>query len=171
MLTRRAGIRALLGVAALSVVGLPAIGQARATEPMTSSTIEDYEEAIDLLHQGKPDEAIYWFYRGQLRARIYLRAHPDEPPDRAPAVFASLNDTLGGPVNEYAFGDIPALVTTLDRVLAWHAANDDPATPKARFAAAHEQVTSGMIDFRNKILADRNSIRKKRRQNGLPNRI
>ncbi|MGI4939143.1 MAG: hypothetical protein ACRYHQ_00995 [Janthinobacterium lividum] len=59
MLTRRAGIRALLGVAALSVVGLPAIGQAWATEPMTSSTIEDYEKAIDLLHQGKPDEAIY----------------------------------------------------------------------------------------------------------------
>ena len=49
-------------------------------------------------------------------------------PDADPALFASLSEVVGRPINEYAFGDIPALAATIDRVLAWHAANDDPFT-------------------------------------------
>ena len=41
--------------------------------------------------------------------------------------------TMGPPINQYAFGDIQALVATIDCVIAWddgHA--DDFATRKAR---------------------------------------
>ncbi len=119
---------------------------------------------------GRPDEAVYWFYRGQLRYRIYLSAHPELPPDGEPAISASMNSMLGEPINRYAFGDISKLAATLGRVLAWHDANDDPFTPKAKFAAAHKQQRDGLAELRAKILAERGAIHEQRRKNGLPNR-
>jgi hypothetical protein len=131
---------------------------------------DDYKHAMALFKAGQRDEAVYVFYRGQLRYRIYLRAHPNLKPDGDPALFASLNEIVGRPINEYAFGDIPALAETIDRVLAWEAANDDPYTPKAQYAAAHAEVSAGLQSLRNQIVQQREQIRAQRRAANLPNR-
>ena len=130
----------------------------------------DYMRVGELWQAGKQDEAVYWFYRGQLRCRIYLLAHPDLKPDGDPALFASMNATVGEAVNEYAFGDIPALLATIDRVLAWHAANDDPFTPKARYPEAHAGGLAGLKRLREEIVAQQDEIRAERRAKGSPNR-
>lgn len=166
MLTRRVGVSTLLTIC----LGRSRSVKAQPAEPMTASPLEDYERTAELLRAGRPDAATYWFYRAQLRARIHLFAHPDLPPDGLPALAASFNDVLGTPVNEYAFGDVPALVAVIDRVLAWQAANDDPFTPKSRYAAAHQRIRAGLVGLRNQVLSDQDQIRTKRRQNGLPNR-
>jgi hypothetical protein len=73
---------------------------------------------------------------------------------------------MGPPINQYAFGDIPALVATIDRVIAWddnHA--DDYATRSAR-----DEVKAGLRKMRADVLARQDEIRRTRSQNGLPNR-
>lgn len=131
---------------------------------------EDYARAAALFRAGERNDAVYWFYRGQLRFRVHLNAHADLPADGDPALFASLNEAVGRPINEYAFGDIPALAATLGRVLAWHAGSDDPFTPKARYPGAHGRVRLGLEDLRVRIVAERHAIQAQRRANGLPNR-
>jgi hypothetical protein len=159
-----------LGLCLAVLMGLAGAAAAQSVPDDHEHPAGDYRHAATLFEAGRRDEAVCWFYRGQLRARIHLLARHDLPPDRDPAVFASLNEVVGRPINEYAFGDIAALLAVIDQVLAWHAANDDRFTPKARFAAAHEQVTAGLVRLRAQTLAQQASIVAQRRANGLPNR-
>jgi hypothetical protein len=74
-----------------------------------------YILAGKLFAAGKRDEAVFWFYAGQLRYRLYLLVNKDKlEPSGDPAVFASLSEEIGRPLNEYAFGDIPQLAKTID---------------------------------------------------------
>lgn len=170
--TRRDGL--LAAAAALTVGG--GVVEAHAQPPPaplpppSGHPAEDYRRAADLFRAGRREEATELFYRGQLRARVHLAARPDLPPSGDPALFASLNESLGRPINEWAAGDLPMLVAALDRVLAWHAANDDPHTPKASFPEAHASVRAGLERLRAYFADNADDIRAQRRANGLPNR-
>jgi hypothetical protein len=74
---------------------------------------------------GRKDDAVSFFYLGQLRYRAYLLSDPKR--DRS--LFDAMMSAMGPPINQYAFGDIKALIATIDRVIAW-----DGATPRARGA-------------------------------------
>ena len=129
-----------------------------------------YRRAADLFRAGQRDEAVFVFYLGQLRYRTHLAARPDLPRDRDAAAFASLSEVVGRPVNEYAFGDIPALERTLKAVLAYDAAHPDAFTPPDRYPQASRSVREGMERFRAQIIATQESIRAQRVANGLTNR-
>ena len=119
-----------------------------------------------LWESGRKDDAVFFFYLGQLRYRAYLSANPNGDPSGGRALFDALMSTMGPPINQYAFGDIRALVATIDRVIAWddgHA--DDYASPKAR-----EDVKTGLKKMRDDVIARQDEIRRTRSQNGLPNR-
>ncbi len=74
--------------------------------------------------------------------------------------------TMGPPINQYAFGDIQAMVATIDRVIAWDDSHaDDYATRKAR-----EDVKAGLKKMRDDVIAREDEIRRTRNQNGLQNR-
>ena len=85
-------------------------------------------------------------------------------------MFASLSEMVGRPLNEYAFGDIPALVGIIDAVLAYDAANPDPFTPVAQFGAVHADIRSGLEQMKARIQRDAETIRATRLKNGLTNR-
>ena len=36
-------------------------------------------------------------------------------------------------------------------MIAWHAANDDPWTPKAQFPQAHAEVVAGLVRMRDYV--------------------
>ena len=129
-----------------------------------------YLRALKLFQAGKRDEAVFQFYLAQLRFRIYVKARPDLAPSGEPALLASLNQTVGRPINEYAFGDVPKLAETISRVLAWDEEHEDPATPKAQHAEVRAEVRSGLEILRSHILSHPSEIRSQRRANGLPNR-
>jgi hypothetical protein len=129
-----------------------------------------YQRAADLFRLDQKDDAVFVFYLGQLRFRTHLAARPDLPKSGDPALFASLSEVVGRPLNEYAFGDIPALLRTIDAVLAWDARNPDSFTPPSQFAAAHQRTREGMSAFRRQMQAQAAEIKRQRAANGLPNR-
>lgn len=130
-----------------------------------------YKRAGELFGAGRRDDAVFVFYLGQLRYRAHLSARAGElKPDGDPALFASLSETIGRPVNEYAFGDIPALARTLDAVLAYDRSAPDRFTPPARYAQAYAGVRDGLARMRAQLQSQADQIRAQRRSNGLENR-
>lgn len=129
-----------------------------------------YQAAGKRFGDGAKDEAVFLFYLGQLRWRSYLLARPDLPPDGDPALFAAMNETLGRPINEWAFGDIDALLALLEDVKAFDARNPDMVTPRASASRAHDKARAGLDDLIAYIAGNVEDIRAARRQNGLKNR-
>jgi hypothetical protein len=131
---------------------------------------EYYKLAAELFRDGKKDEAVFIFYLGQLRYRARLLAHRDLDPSGEPALFASLSEVVGRPLNEYAFGDIPRLLSTIDAVLEYDRAHPDRFTPHASFPEAWQQAREGLTKLKAKIERTADEIRAARKKSGLPNR-
>nr|WP_314074130.1 hypothetical protein [uncultured Roseococcus sp.] len=129
-----------------------------------------YIEATRLLGQGAPDDAVFLFYLGQLRFRTHLTARPERGRAGDGPLFGSLSESVGRPINEYAFGDLPALLATLDAVLAYDRQVPDRFTPPSEFPEAHRQVREGMAAFRENVASRQEEIRRQRQANGLENR-
>jgi len=122
--------------------------------------------AAPLMQAGSGDEATFWFYAGQLRWRSRLNANPAQDPTGEPALFSSLFDTLGPPVNAWALGDIPKLQRTIDAVLLWDERYPDPSLDPV----IHEQMRAGLTALRDQIGREADMIRTERASKGLENR-
>jgi hypothetical protein len=157
--------------------------EALAQDPATLS-IEQLTDGIENRHPsyfyilagklfaaGKKDEAVFWFYAGQLRYRVYLLVNKDKlEPSGDPAVFASLSEEIGRPLNEYAFGDIPQLAKTIDAVVAWDRSHSNVLTPRDKYRSEYDQIVAGLTQMRDEVVRKADSIRKTRAANGLENR-
>ena len=126
-----------------------------------------YIHATQLFAEGKRDDAVFWFYVGQLRSKFYLKANPNLDPSGAPAAYAALNATIGGKINEYAGGDIKQWVKSIDRALEWDAAMTNAYTSKVKFAAVYETNRAGLKKTRDEIVRQADQIRAQRRKAGL----
>ena len=162
--------RVLLCLSLLALAGGHADAQPAPSDIPADHPAAGYLRAIKLFQAGKRDQAIFEFYLAQLRFRIYVKARPGLDPSGEPALLGSLNQTIGRPINEYAFGDLSALGETITRVLDWDEQHDDPATPKERHAEVRAEVRTGLEVLRNHIMSHQGSIKELRRANGLPNR-
>ena len=69
-----------------------------------------------LLQQGQSEQAMFWFYAGQLRGRYDANRCADASARQAIGV---LNERYGGPINQYAFRHLPQLEKTVQEVIAW----------------------------------------------------
>ena len=69
-----------------------------------------------LFQQGEKDDAAFWFYAGQLRARYDANRCADVSARSAVAV---LNETYGPTINKYTFQDIPKLEKLIPKVVEW----------------------------------------------------
>lgn len=136
----------------------------------TSHPAQMYYHSSRLLAAGEMNEAAFWFYAGQLRYRVHLVARPGLPPDQDPALFASLNSTLGQEINEYLGGDPEEWERVIERVLNWDAQTPNEFTPKEQFPAAHEDVRTGLQKVWGWIHENHDEIRKQRAESGLGNR-
>jgi hypothetical protein len=149
---------------ALLLAVAPLVAQA---EPAaTAHPAEMMQFAAQTFAAGNHDDGVFWFYLGQLRYRAYLSANPQLEPSGEPAVFSALMATLGPPIDEWAFGDIPELAAAIDRVLAFDATHPDPSIP----GAAVQGTREGLAQMRDQILAEQESIAAQRAANGLANR-
>lgn len=75
-----------------------------------------YVLSNQLFAQGKKDEAAFWFYAGQLRARCDANRCADITAREGVSV---LNDQYGTPINQYMFQHIPELKELVPKVLEW----------------------------------------------------
>ena len=80
-----------------------------------------YQLSSVLFDEGHRDDAAFWFYAGQLRARFDANRCTD--PTAAAAVSA-LNEQFGTPINQYMFQDPDRLAALVEKVVDW-----DRATP------------------------------------------
>lgn len=129
-----------------------------------------YVLATRLFQANRKDEAVYWLYAGQLRYRIRLACHPDLAPDTEPALFGSLHETVGRPINDYAAGSPRDWVAAMERALAWDAATRNGFEPKAACRAAIADQRRGMGELIAHVRANEAQIRRDRAASGLPNR-
>jgi len=159
---------------------LAAVFSALAKDP-ASQSIEELEYGIENQHPatfymlagklfvaGEKQEAVFWFYLGQLRYRVYLAVNKSNP-SGDPALFASLSEEVGRPINEYAFGDIPQLAKTIDAVIAWDRSHPNQLTPHDKYRSEYKDIVAGLVSLRDYILHNADSIRKTRAANGLRN--
>ncbi len=170
MMDRRILIGLLLATAAL-----PEIVTAQSVPPAAAALNGQhpaayYRKAAEMFQSGQKDAAVFVFYLGQLRYRTHLKARPELKPDGDPALFGSLSEVVGKPVNEYAFGDLKTLDDTLKAVLAYDRQNPDSFTSAAQFPDVHGQQREGMDSMRRQIVARADDIRRQRTSNGLENR-
>lgn len=75
-----------------------------------------YALSAALFAKGEKDDAAFWFYAGQLRARYDANRCADVSARQAVAV---LNQNYGPPINQYAFQDIPKLKKLIPMVVEW----------------------------------------------------
>jgi hypothetical protein len=130
-----------------------------------------YILAQKLFTAGQKDDAVFWFYAGQLRYRVYLLVNNGKlDPSGDPALFASLSEEVGRSINEYAFGDIPQLAKTIDAVIAWDQSHANAQTPRDKYKSQYDQIVAGLTQMRDQVIKQADSIRKTRTANGLQNR-
>jgi hypothetical protein len=129
-----------------------------------------YVLAVRLFEAGRRDEAVFWFYVGQLRYRIRLACHPDLAPDTEPALFGSLQETVGRRINEHAGGDPRAWAAAMERALAWDAATHNGFEPRAPCRAAIADQRRGLQGLSAHVRNNEAQIRRDRTASGLPNR-
>ena len=129
-----------------------------------------YILASRLFAANRKDEAVFWFYAGQLRYRIRLACHPGLAPDVEPALFASLQEEVGTLVNGYAGSDPDAWAASIQRARDWDAQTRNGFEPKAPCQAQIADQRAGMGALIDQIRGNRDQILAQRRANGLPNR-
>ncbi|WP_189367448.1 hypothetical protein [Tateyamaria omphalii] len=137
--------------------------------PITPTAWDDYSRAAELFNEGQRVRAGCVMYRGQFRARVMLLADPNQSPDGGPALFASLNETVAKPINQWLGGDRDDWIAALKCARAWAAQNDDPDYPRRRHGAIHADVLAG-LDELIAAIPSKSELRAQRRAAGLPNR-
>jgi hypothetical protein len=125
-----------------------------------------YVLASRLYDRGDEDEAVFWFYAGQLRYRTHLACNPDLPPDGDPALFSALSEVIGSEINFYAFGDLDMLLDTIDAVIEWDRSTPNGYAPDANCSAARSGILSGLNELKAYIAENTNDIRAQRLSSG-----
>ena len=129
-----------------------------------------YMLATKLFSGGQKDEAVTWFYIGQLRFRYYLKANPNLDKSGDPALFSSLQYVVGTEINEYAGGSPDDWVCAVEKALEWDAANPNLFSPKEINEAAYLESVTGLKELAEYVKENKELIRKERTNNGLENR-
>ena len=106
-----------------------------------------------LLAMGEKDEAVFWFYVGLIRYRSYLVVPQCEGEG---ARFLDLWEKVERPINDHAFGDVPALAAAIGRALVWDDMHADPYAPKG---TARDQVRSSLRRMKAELLTRRDALR------------
>lgn len=141
-----------------------------------------YVAAIRLYDLGKKDDAVYWFYSAQFRARLFQSVLVPESLGRIGAegfernqAYESFNTLSGEYINGYAFGDLEKLVAVLERVKA-----DNQQVPELKtiyprlvfveekdWPAHHQKIATGLDKLIDDIQSNAGMIKIKRKENGL----
>ncbi|NLE97534.1 MAG: hypothetical protein GX596_06040 [Propionibacterium sp.] len=86
-----------------------------------------YGLSARLVAEERHEDAMFWFYTGQLRARFDANRCTDE---LAGVVVGRLNDMFGPAVNRYAFQHLDLLESTVGRVLEFDRATAHEYDPR-----------------------------------------
>lgn len=123
--------------------------------------------AKELWSAGRGDEAVVWFYVGQLRYRFDLAAHPGGDPTGDSALYAALGQTLGAPINLYAGGDPDKWARQIDEALRWDFDHPNGFTSKTEYADALAKTRGGLAELRARVVGNVAKIKAEREREGI----
>lgn len=130
-----------------------------------------YGYAARLFADGKKDAAILWYYAGQIRYRFHLNANPQLDPSGDPAIFGSLNATVGKQINEYAGGDPKVMFAQIDKALAWDAKTKNDFTSKTKFKKQYDEIRAGLVAMKANMEKNIDQLLEQRKKAGLETRV
>lgn len=126
-----------------------------------------YIYAARLFHEGAKEDAVFWFYVGEIRYRFYLAVNPNLDPSGAPALFGSLHEEVGSVVNGWAGADPDSWAKQMGRALDWDAANDNKFTSKVTYAKQWQDTRLGLEKLKEQVVANKAQILEERKKRGL----
>lgn len=104
---------------------------------------------------GRMEDALFWFYEGQLRWRAHLAMNKDQmEADEYERLFSD----IGPDINKFAARHIPIWLATIDKVLAWDTAHPDDFTPPGD---DKNKSREGLAKFKDYIVAHKDEITQK----------
>jgi hypothetical protein len=106
-----------------------------------------YALSHELFNQDKKDDAMYWFYIAQLRARYDANLCMDNSAKQAVSV---LNGEYGPNINKYAFQDIDKLKKTVTKVVDFVRTNEENYDHRWINLHGMDAVLSGMDEITEK---------------------
>lgn len=104
-----------------------------------------YLYAARLFHEGDKDDALFWYYVGEIRSRFYLAANPNLSKSGDPGLLASLHQSVGSVIVEWGRTVPNVSAKQLRRALDWDASNDNGFTSKSSHRKLW-QDTRGQFD-------------------------
>jgi len=126
-----------------------------------------YGYAARLFHEGTKEDAVFWFYVGEIRYRFHLAVNPKLAPDGDPALFSSLHETVGSAINGWAGSDPDSWEAQLQRALDWDARNDNGFTSKAAHRKEWWETRGGLEKLKIWVSTHKSEILEDRRKHGL----
>lgn len=123
-----------------------------------------------LFNEGQKDEAVKWYYIGQIRFRAYLNANPDLAASGDPALYSSLKYVVGTPINEYAGQNPDNWAKLIKDAITWHRNNPNGFMPKSENVDIYTEIENSFIELYEWILLNKEEIRRQRADNGLINK-
>jgi len=149
----------------------------------TLSVESMYVTAIRLYDLGKKDEAVYWFYSAQYRARLFGSIVSEDNPKsvggnafEASAGQGSFQHLAGEYINGYALGKLDMLKATIKTVQSEYAKTLPQFSaiyPKVSFIPAGEwsdknkEIAAGLAKLLDMIETRADEIKAQRKQNGI----
>jgi hypothetical protein len=102
-----------------------------------------YALSRELYNQDKKDDAMYWFYVAQLRARYDANLCMDKSAKQAVSI---LNNDYGPDINKYAFKDIDKLEKTVAKLVDFVRTNEENYDHRWINLHGMDAVLAGMDD-------------------------
>ncbi len=99
-----------------------------------------YLYAARLFRNGDKEDVLFWYDIGEIRFRFYLAVNPNLPEDAAPALFASLHESVGSVVAQWGRTVPEVSARELQRAMDWDASNDNAVTSKSAHAKTWRDV-------------------------------
>ena len=141
-----------------------------------------YVTAIRLYDLGRKDEAVYWFYSAQYRARVFSAILDKEKVGSIGSeafelkqAYIAFHQLTGEYINGYAFGDLTKIEETLEKVLEegkslpkFGAMYPKVAfVPEEGWAEKNKEVSKGLSGLVEYIKENADSIKEQRKKNGI----
>lgn len=163
-------IISLIGCSSISEIELD-VNQTASEQMMNRITqkhpITYIQLASELFQQNQKDEAVVWYYIGQMRYRAHLMAHPDLDPSGDPALYASLKYVVGTPINEYAGSNVENWEQLIAKAIEWNSVHENSYTPKDQFPEIYDKIQEDFIEFKSYVSQNRDKIIEQRLEKGL----
>ena len=112
--------------------------------------------AIELDRSGKKDEAVFWFYAGQLRARYSPQLKGEN------SQLVQIFMMVSGPVNAHAQRDILQMEKTIQRVFEWDEKSFAAWAEAHRLTPENAQLTADRAKARDGLTAMMEELKSKR---------